>query len=116
MKAKAQTTHHAKCQLDKKKELSKPPIWGCCGLTGGSFLTYRPIKHPAFLRAGGIQAKWLAKYGPNGLCVIAAISKKAGCLNCPWVKNEPPVSPQQPQIGGVESSFFWPLTNTSQLP
>ena len=48
MKAKAQTTHHAKCQLDKKKELSKPPIWGCCGLTGGSFLTYRPIKHSAF--------------------------------------------------------------------
>ena len=65
-----------------------------------------------FSRAGGIQAKWPAKYGPNGLCVLAAISEKAGWFFCPGVKIEPPVGPQQPQIGGIESSFFWP-TGTS---
>ena len=65
-----------------------------------------------FSRAGGIQAKWPAKYGPNGLCVLAAISEKAGLFNCPWVKNEPSVGPLQPQIDGTEISFFWP-TGTS---
>ena len=59
-----------------------------------------------FSRAGGIQAKWPAKYGPNGLCVLAAISEKAGCFFCPWVKNEPLVGPQKPRIGGIESSLF----------
>ena len=35
-----------------------------------------------FSRAGGIQAKWPAKYGLNGLCVLTAISEKAGCFLC----------------------------------
>ena len=39
-------------------------------------------------------------------------SKKGGCFICPWVKNESQVGPQQPQIGGIESSFFLP-TGTS---
>ena len=39
----------------------------------------------------------------NGLCVIAAICEKTGCLICPLVKNEPKVDPQQPQIGGIQS-------------
>ena len=65
-----------------------------------------------FSRAGGIQAKMARQKRPNGLCVLAAISEKAGWFFCPGVKIEPPVGPQQPQIGGIESSFFWP-TGTS---
>ena len=41
-------THHWKCQLAKKKELSKPPIWDCLGTTRDSFFTHGQIKHPAF--------------------------------------------------------------------
>ena len=59
-----------------------------------------------FSRAGGIQAKMARQKRPNGLCVLAAISEKAGWFFCPWVKIEPPVGPQQPQIGGIESSLF----------
>ena len=33
-------------------------------------------------------------------------SKEGGCFICPWVKNESLVGPQQPQIGGIESSLF----------
>ena len=40
-------------------------------------------------------------------------SKKAGFFICPWVKNEPPVGPQQSQIGDIESSFFFWPTGTS---
>ena len=65
-----------------------------------------------FSRAGGIQAKWPAKYGPNPLCVLTAISEEAGFFICLWVKNEALVGPQQPQVGGIKSSFFWP-TGTS---
>ena len=83
-----------------------PPIWGCCGPTGGSFLTAGQIKHSVFLRAGGIQANWPAKYGPNGLCVFTSISEETGILICLWKKNEPLVGPQQPQIGGIESHFL----------
>ena len=42
------TTHHWKCQLAKKKELLIPPIWGCCGPTGGSIFTPGQKNHPAF--------------------------------------------------------------------
>ena len=48
-----------------KIELLIPPIWSCCGLTGGSFYIPGQIKNPAFLRASGTQAKWSAKYGPS---------------------------------------------------
>ena len=41
-------THHWKCQLAKKKELLIPPIWGCCGPTGGSIFTPGQKNHPAF--------------------------------------------------------------------
>ena len=41
-----------------------------------------------------------------------AISEKGGCFICLWVKNEPLVGPQQSQIGGIETSSFWP-TGTS---
>ena len=41
-------THHWKCQLAKKKELSIPPIWGCWGPTRNSFFTHGQIKHPPF--------------------------------------------------------------------
>ena len=34
--------------------------------------------HQPFWRAGGTQAEKSAKFGHNGLCVVAAISKKAG--------------------------------------
>ena len=67
--------------------------------------------HP-FLRAGDTQAKYSAKYGPKGLCVLTAISERGGCFICLWVKNDSLVGPQQSQIGGIESSFFWP-TGTS---
>ena len=32
----------------KKKELLIPPIWGCCGPTGGSIFTPGQKNHPAF--------------------------------------------------------------------
>ena len=60
-----------------------------------------------FSRAGGIQAKLSAKCGPNRLCVLTAISEEAGCFIWLWVKNEALVGPQQPQIGGIKSSFFF---------
>ena len=92
-----------------KKELMIPPIWGCCGPTGGSFLTAGQIKHPAFLRAGVYQKIGLPNVGRMDcvMCVLAAMSEKAGYLICSCVKYEFPVSPQQPQIGGIKSSFFW---------
>ena len=43
-------THHWKCQLAKKKELLIPPIWGCCGPTGGSIFTPGQKNHPAFFK------------------------------------------------------------------
>ena len=64
------------------------------------------------MRAGVTQAKLSAKCGPNRLCVLTAISEEAGCFIWLWVKNEALVGPQQPQIGGIKSSFFWP-TGTS---
>ena len=51
-----------------------------------------------------------AKYWPNGLRVfLTAISEKGGYFICLWVKNEPLVDPQQSQIGGIETSFFFGL-------
>ena len=41
-------THHWKRQSAKNKELSIPPIWGCCGPTGGSIFTPGQKNHPAF--------------------------------------------------------------------
>ena len=38
--------------------------------------------------------------------------EKGEWFTCLWVKNEPLVDPQQSQIGGIESFFFWP-TGTS---
>ena len=40
------------------------------------------------------------------LCALTAISEEAGFLICLWVKNDPLVGPQQPQISGIKSSFF----------
>ena len=34
--------------VGQKKELSIPPIWDCCGPTGGSFFTHGQIKNPTF--------------------------------------------------------------------
>ena len=42
-------------------------------------------------------------------------SKKGGCFICSWVKNESPVGPQQPQIGGIQSSFFWPTSTSNDV-
>ena len=92
--------------VGQKKELLKPPIWGCCGPTGGSIFTPGQKNHPAFSE---IAAKTHGPFGPylagQFACIPPAL-KKAGCLICPAVKNEPPVGPQQPQIGGIKSSFF----------
>ena len=99
-------THHWKCQLAKKKELLIPPIWGCCGPTGGSIFTPGQKNHPAFFEGRWYTGKMARQKRPNGLCVLAAISEKAGWFFCPGVKIEPPVGPQQPQMGGIESSFF----------
>ena len=90
----------------KKKELLIPPIWGCCGPTGGSIFTPGQKNHPAFFEGRWYTGKMARQKRPNGLCVLAAISEKAGWFFCPGVKIEPPVGPQQPQIGGIESSFF----------
>ena len=78
-------------------------------LLGIHFLPMGKLNIHPFLRAGGTQAKYSAKHGPNRLCVLTAISKKGGCFICSWVKNESPVGPQQPQIGGIQSSFFGQL-------
>ena len=40
-------------------------------------------------------------------CVLTAFSEKGGCFICLWVKNESLVGPQQSQIGGIESYFFF---------
>ena len=45
-------------------------------------------KNQPFWRAGGTQAEKSAKFGPNGLCMLAAISKKAGFLIFQYVRDE----------------------------
>ena len=101
------STNHWKCQLAKKRSYDMYHLSGVVvDLLEVQFLPLGKKTIQPFSRAGGIQAKWPAKYGPNGLCVLAAISEKAGWFFCPGVKIEPPVGPQQPQIGGIESSFF----------
>ena len=40
----------------------------------------------------------------SAVCFNTAISEEAGFFI--FIKNEPLVGPQQPQIGGIESSFF----------
>ena len=109
---KPRDTHHWKYQLAKKKELSIPPIWGCCGPTGGSIFTPGQKNHPAFSE---IAAKTHSPFGLFWRAILPVYhrpSKKAGWFFCPGVKIEPPVGPQQPQIGRIKSSFFWP-TDTS---
>ena len=99
-------THHWKYQLARKKELSIPPIWGCCGPTGGSIFTPGQKNHPAFSE---IAAKTHSPFGLFWRAILPVYhrpSKKAGWFFCPGVKIEPPVGPQQPQIGGIKSSFF----------
>ena len=101
------STNHWKCQLAKKRSYDMYHLSGVVvDLLEVRFLPLGKKTIQPFSRAGGIQAKWPAKYGPNGLCVLAAISEKAGWFFCPGVKIEPPVGPQQPQIGGIESSFL----------
>ena len=53
------------------------------------FLPIGKLKIHPFLRAGGTQAKRSAKYGPNGLCVLTAISKTGGFSIFQLIKNEP---------------------------
>ena len=71
-----QFTHHWKCQLAKNKELLIPPIWGCCGPTGGSFFTHRQIKNPA---SSEIAVKTHSGFGPHladhFACVTPALKK-----------------------------------------
>ena len=70
------TTHHWKYQLAKKKELSIPPIWGCCGPTGGSIFTPGQKNHPAFSE---IAAKTHSPFGPylagHFACIPPALEK-----------------------------------------
>ena len=110
MKAKAQTTHHAKrlVPVGQKKNFRNHLSGFVVDLMGVHFLPISQSNIQPFLRAGDTQAKWSAKYGPNGLCVLTAISEKGGCFICLWVKNEPLVGPKQCQIGGIKSSFFLP--------
>ena len=69
-------THHWKYQLAKKKELSIPPIWGCCGPTGGSIFTPGQKNHPAFSE---IAAKTHSPFGPylagHFACIPPALEK-----------------------------------------
>ena len=53
------------------------------------FLPIGKLKIHPFLRAGGTQAKRSTKYGPNGLCVLTAISKTGGFSIFQLIKNEP---------------------------
>ena len=69
-------THHWKYQLAKKKELSIPPIWGCCGPIGGSIFTPGQKNHPAFSE---IAAKTHSPFGPylagHFACIPPALEK-----------------------------------------
>ena len=69
-------THYWKCKSAKKKELSIPPIWDCCGPTRGSFFTHRQIKHPPFSE---IAVKTHSPFGPYladyFACVPPALKK-----------------------------------------
>ena len=105
-----ESTHHWKCQLAKKKELLIPPIWGCCGPTGGSIFTPGQKNHPAFSE---IAAKTHSPYLANYFACVAPALKKGWMFFFPWVKNESLVGPQQSKIGGIESSFFFWPTGTS---
>ena len=104
-------THHWKCQLAKKKELLIPPIWGCCGLTGNSYFTHEQIKYPTFsdIAAKTHMTQSIRPTFGRPIFWYTPALKKAGCLICPTVKNEPQVGPQQPQIGGIITSFFGQL-------
>ena len=100
------STNHWKCQLAKKRSYDTTYL----GLlwTYWRFIFNRWANQTSSLFKGRcIPENWPAKCGPNGLCVLAAMSEKAGYLICSCVKYEFPVSPQQPQIGGIKSSFFW---------
>ena len=54
-------TKYELCVGQKKKELSIPSIWDCCGSTRGSFFTHRQIKHPPFSE---IAVKTHSQFGP----------------------------------------------------
>ena len=64
-----------------KKELSIPPIWGCCGPTGGSFFTHGQLKNPAFSE---IAAKTHSPFGPylagHFACIPPALEKRLDFL------------------------------------
>ena len=74
--------------VGQKKELLIPPIWGCCGPTGGSIFTPGQKNHPAFFEGRWYTGKMARQKRPNGLCVLAAISEKAGFFNFTLIKNE----------------------------
>ena len=62
--------------VGQKKELSIPPIWGCCGPTGGSIFTPGQKNHPAFSE---IAAKTHSPFGPylagHFACIPPALEK-----------------------------------------
>ena len=60
MKAKAQTTHHAKCQLDKKKNFQNHLSGVVVDLLGVHSLPIDQSNIQLFLRADDTQAKWSA--------------------------------------------------------
>ena len=92
--------------MAKKKELSIPPSWDCCGPTSGSFYTHRQIKHSPFLEIAVKTHSPFSPYLADYFACVPPALKKGGCFICSWVKNESPVGPQQPQKGGIQSSFF----------
>ena len=49
-KARPEIWPHTSLEVSvgQKKELLIPPIWGCCGPTGGSIFTPGQKNHPAF--------------------------------------------------------------------
>ena len=69
-------------------------------------ITNIEMKHDALMK---IAVNMHSLFGPIWqifLPVYHRPSKNGGCFICSWVKNESPVGPQQPQIGGIQSSFF----------
>ena len=56
--------------MAKKNELSIPPIWGCCGPTGGSIFTPGQKNHPAYSE---IAAKTHSPFGPYLVGHLASV-------------------------------------------
>ena len=70
------------------------------------FLHNRKPKDSEFFRAGGTQAKQFAQCGQNGLCMLAAISKRPSLSIFQYIENNALIGLKWPQVSGIPGYFF----------